>query len=184
MLHRYEQATGQAQVQRVVVDREGMAAELLARLHQEGRQVVTRLGSDQYEGEESFEQVGVWHAFRYNRHGQLSCEGASARFTLPRPNPLDPPVQVEVALMRDWRKRLSVEQVDEAVAVQNWQADLSPQYQRFWEDGWQAFPAPPAPTTPKLIPVITTGHGMEAVQLAQTYFHRVARAKKTACATG
>ena len=50
MLHCYEQATGQAQVKRVVVDREGMAAELLAQLHQEGRQVITRLGSDQYEG--------------------------------------------------------------------------------------------------------------------------------------
>jgi len=41
MLHRYEQATGQAQMQRVVVDREGMAAEFLAQLQQEGRQVVT-----------------------------------------------------------------------------------------------------------------------------------------------
>src|SRR6266516_4951540 len=60
MLHCYEQATGQAQVQRVVVDREGMAAEFLAQLHQEGRQVVTLLRSDQYEGEGSFEQVGAW----------------------------------------------------------------------------------------------------------------------------
>ena len=41
MLHRYEQATGQAHMQRVVVDREGMAAEFLAQLQQEGRQVVT-----------------------------------------------------------------------------------------------------------------------------------------------
>ena len=41
MLHRDEQATGQALMQRVVVDREGMAAEFLAQLHQEGRQVVT-----------------------------------------------------------------------------------------------------------------------------------------------
>jgi hypothetical protein len=172
MLHCYEQATGQAQVKRVVVDREGMAAELLAQLHQEGRQVITRLGSDQYEGEGSFEQVGAWQPWRSNRAGQVICEVASARFTLPRPNPLDPPVQVEVALIRDWRKRLSVEQADEAVAVQNWQADLAPQHQRFWEEGWQALPAPPAPTTPKLIPVITTGHGMDAVELAQTYFQR------------
>jgi chromosome segregation ATPase len=28
------------------------------------------------------------------------------------------------------------------------------------------------PTTPKLIPVITTGHGIEAVELAHTYFRR------------
>ena len=172
ILHCYEQATGQAQVKRVVVDREGMAAEFLAQLHQEGRQVVTLLRSDQYEGEGSFEQVGAWHAFRSNRAGQVICEVASARFTLPRPNPLDPPVQVEVALIRDWRKLLVVEQADEAVALQNWQADLAPHYQRFWEEGWQALPAPPAPTTPKLIPVITTGHGMDAGELAQTYFQR------------
>jgi len=172
MLHCYEQATGQAQVQRVVVDREGMAAEFLAQLHQEGRQVVTLLRSDQYEGEGSFEQVGAWQPWRSNRAGQLICEVASARFTLPRPNPLDPPVRVEVALIRDWRKLLVVEQADEALAAQNWQADLAPQQQRYWEEGWQAFPAPPAPTTPKLIPVITTGHGMDAVELAQTYFQR------------
>ena len=172
MLHCYEQATGQTQVQRVVVDREGMAAEFLAQLHQEGRQVVTLLRSDQYEGEGSFAQVGAWQPWRSNRAGQVICEVASARFTLPRPNPLDPPVQVEVALIRDWRKLLVVEQADEAVAVQNWQADLAPQHQRFWEEGWQALPAPPAPTTPKLIPVITTSHGMDAVELAQTYFQR------------
>jgi len=172
MLHCYEQATGQAQVKRVVVDREGMAAEFLAQLHQEGRQVVTLLRSDQYEGEGSFEQIGAWQPWRYNRHGQVICEVASARFTLSRPNPLDPPVQVEVALIRDRRKLLVVEQADEAVAVQNWQADLAPQQQRFWEEGWQALPAPPALTTPKLIPVITTGHGMDAVELAQTYFQR------------
>ena len=55
---------------------------------------------------------------------------------------------------------------------QDWQADLSPRAPRFWEEGWQALPAPPAPTTPKLIPVITTGHGMDAGTLAQTYFQR------------
>ena len=83
MLHRYEQATGQALMQRVVVDREGMAAEFLAQLQQEGRQVVTLLRADQYEGEASFEQVGPWQPWRYNRQGQLICEVASARFAPP-----------------------------------------------------------------------------------------------------
>jgi len=59
MLHCYEHATDQAFVQQVVVDREGMAAEFLAALSLEGRHVVTRPGSDQYEGEGSFEQVGA-----------------------------------------------------------------------------------------------------------------------------
>jgi hypothetical protein len=168
MLQRYEQATGQVQMQRVVVDREGVAAELLAQLQQEGRQVVTLLRADQYEGEHSFEQVGEWQPWRYNRQGQLICEVASARFALRRPDPSDPAVEVEVALIRDWRKLLAVE----GAAEGNWLADLSGSQTHFWEEGWQAVPAPTAPTTPKLIPVITTGQGMEAVELAHTYFRR------------
>ena len=172
MLHCYEQATGQTLMQRVVVDREGMAAEFLAQLQLEGRQVVTLLRADQYEAEQSFEQVGEWQPWRYNRQGQVICEVATARFALKRPDNALPPLQVEVALIRDWRKLRVVEQADETAAVQDWQADLAPQQQRFWEEGWQALPAPPAPTTPKLIPVITTGQGMGALELAQTYFRR------------
>src|SRR5207247_823816 len=67
MLRCYEQATDRPLLmQRVVVDREGMAAEFLAQLTLEGRQVVTLLRADQYEDEQSFEQVGDWHAFRTN----------------------------------------------------------------------------------------------------------------------
>ena len=172
MLHCYEQATEQTFVQRVVVDREGMAAEFLAQLKLEGRQVVTLLRSDQYAGEGSFQQVGQWQPWRSNRHGEVICEVASARFTLPRPNPLDPPVEVEVALIRDWRKLLPTEGANEQADERDWQADLAPHQTRFWEQGWQALPAPPEPTTPKLIPVITTGQGMEAVELAYTYFRR------------
>jgi hypothetical protein len=172
MLHRYEQATGQVLMQRVGVDREGMAAEVLAHLQQEGRQIVTRLRADQYEGEDSFERVGEWQPWRYNRHGQLICEVASARFVLRRPDPSDPPVEVEVALVRDWRKLLVVEGATEATDIQDWQADLTSKPLRFWEEGWQALPAPPAPTTPKLIPVMMTGQGMGAMELAQTYFQR------------
>jgi hypothetical protein len=168
MLHCYEQATGQAQVQRVVVDREGMAAEFLVQLQQEGRQVITLLRADQYEAEDSFEQVGAWQPWRYNRHGQLICEVASARFALRRPDPSDPAVEVEVALIRDWRKLHPVEEAVEG----NWLTDLTSCQTHFWEEGWQAVAEPPALTTPKLIPVITTGHGMQAVELAHTYFRR------------
>jgi hypothetical protein len=172
MLHRYEQATGQALMQRVVVDREGMAAEFLAQLQQEGRQVVTLLRADQYEGEDSFKQVGEWQPWRYNRQGQLICEVASARYALRRPDKSDPPLEVEVALIRDWRKLLVVEGATEGADIQDWRADLTSQQLRFWEEGWQASPAPPPPTTPKLIPVMTTGQGMGTLELAQTYFQR------------
>jgi hypothetical protein len=159
-------------MQRVVVDREGMAAEFLAQLTLEGRQVVTLLKADQYKDEQSFQQVGEWQPWRFNRHGQMICEVAAARFALKRPNEGASPLEVEVALIRDWRKLLVVEEAGEAPDVQDWQADLAPQQQCFWEEGWQALPAPPAPTTPKLIPVITTTPGMEAVELAHTYFRR------------
>jgi hypothetical protein len=172
MLHRYEQATGQPLMQRIVVDREGMAAEFLAQLQQEGRQVVTLLRSDQYEGEGSFERVGEWQPWRSNRHGQVICEVAAARFLLKRPDDASPPLEVEVALIRDWRKLLVVEGGGEATDTQDWQADLAAQQRCFWEEGWQALPVPPAPTTPKLIPVITTRSGMEAGELAHTYFRR------------
>jgi hypothetical protein len=170
MLQCYEQATDQARMQRVVVDREGMAAECLAQLQQEGRQVVTLVRSDQYEGEGSFEQVGPWQPWRSTRQGEVICEVAPARFALARPDPSDPVVEVEVALIRDWRKLLPVEGANEAVATCHWQADLLEHQRHFWEEGWQALPTPAPPTTAKLIPVITTGHGMEAMELAHTYF--------------
>ena len=173
MLRCYEQAIDlPLLMQRVVVDREGMAAEFLAQLTLEGRQVVTLLKADQYKDEQSFQQVGEWQPWRFNRHGQMICEVAAARFTLKWPNEGASPLEVEVALIRDWRKLLVVEEAGEATDVQDWQADLAPQQQCFWEEGWQALPAPPAPTTPKLIPVITTTPGMEAVELAHTYFRR------------
>jgi hypothetical protein len=172
MFHSYEQAIGQAHVQRVVVDREGMAAEFLAQQKLEGRQVITLLKADQYAGEESFDQVGEWRPWRYNRRGQLICEVAAARFTLKRQDQASPAVEVEVALIRDWRKMLPVEEAKETVETGDWQADLIDHQRHFWEEGWQALPAPAAPTTAKLIAVITTGHGMEAGELAHTYFRR------------
>jgi len=171
LLHCHEQAIDQMGVQRVVIDREGMAAEFLAQQKLAGRQVVTLLRSDQYESERSFDEVGEWQPWRYNPDGQVICEVASARFALPRPNPTDPPVEVEVALIRDWRKLLPTEPVDKA-ADTDWKADLAPHQAQFWEEGWQAMPAAPVPRKPKLIPVISTGPKGDAAELAQTYFER------------
>jgi len=172
MLHCYEQATGQVALLRIVVDREGVAAAFLAQLRLEGRQVITLLRSDQYESEQSCEHVGAWQPWRYNQSGQVICDVAAARVALKRPDDADPAVSVEVALIRDWRTLVPVEGVGEAADESEWHADL-PEHQRsFWEEGWQAVATLPAPTTPKLLPVMTTGHGMEAVELAQTSFSR------------
>ena len=50
----YEQTVEQAQVSRIIVDREGMATEFLASLHAAGRTVVTVLRTDQYQDLASF----------------------------------------------------------------------------------------------------------------------------------
>jgi hypothetical protein len=65
LLHCHEQAIDQMGVQRVVIDREGMAAEFLAQQKLAGRQVVTLLRSDQYESERSFDEVGEWQPWLY-----------------------------------------------------------------------------------------------------------------------
>jgi hypothetical protein len=174
LLQRYEQATDLVHLDCLVVDREGMAAEFLFQLHSEGRRVVTLLRSNQYEDEGSFTEVGEWLPWRYDRTGQVICEVAAARFQLARPTQPDQPLAVQVALIRDWRRLLACEagtaaQGDEG---EHWKADLAPDQQQFWEPEWQATPAPPAPSRPKLIPVVTTAMEADAVELAHTYFRR------------
>jgi hypothetical protein len=170
LLHRYEQATDIAHLERLVVDREGMAAEFLFQLSASGRRVVTLLKVNQYVDEGSFTDVGEWLPWRSDRTGQVVCEVAAARFHLPRPTQPDQPLIVRVALIRDWRKLIVCE--DATGEDERWKADLAPDKQQFWEPEWQATPAPPAPSRPKLIPVVTTAVEADAVELAQTYFRR------------
>ncbi len=174
LLHRYEQAIDLVHLDYLVVDREGMAAEFLFQLHTEGRRVITLLRSNQYKNEESFTEVGEWLPWRLDREGAVVCEVAAAWFQLPRPNQPDQPLTVRVALIRDWRKLIVCEAATEAERdeSQRWKADLAPEQHQFWEPEWQATPAPPAPTRPKLIPVVTTAGEANAVELAQTYFRR------------
>ena len=170
LLQRYEQATDIAHLDCLVVDREGMAAEFLFQLHAEGREVVTLLKVNQYEDEGSFTEVGEWLPWRSDRQGSVVCEVAAARFQLARPTQPDQPLALQVALIRDWRKRIVCEVgTDEG---EQWQADVAPDQQQFWDPEWQATPAPPAVTRPKLIPVVTTAAEVDAVELAHTYFRR------------
>ncbi len=171
LLHRYEQATELGHLDCLVVDREGMAAEFLFQLHAEGRRVVTLLRSNQYKDEGSFTEVGEWLPWRLNRAGKVVCEVATARFQLPRPTQPDQPLTVRVALIRDLRKLIGGFAATEAETDEGgrWKADLAPEQQQFWEPEWQATPAP---TRPKLIPVVTTAREANAVELAQTYFRR------------
>src|SRR5712692_8116636 len=130
--------------------------------------------SNQYEDEGSFTDVGEWVPWRSDREGSVVCEVASARFQLARPTQPDQPLAVRVALIRDWRKLIVCEAATEAGTDEGeqWKADLASDQQQFWEPEWQATPAPPAPTRPKLIPVVTTAAEADAVELAHTYFLR------------
>jgi hypothetical protein len=174
VVQRYERATDSVHLDCLVVDREGMAAEFLSQLHAEGRRVITLLKVNQYEDEGSFTDVGEWAPWRTDRSGTAVCEVAAARFQLARPSQPDQPLAVRVALIRDWRKQIVCEAVTDGQtdASERWKADLASDKQNFWEPEWQATPAPPAPTRPKLIPVVTTAAEADALELARTYFQR------------
>jgi hypothetical protein len=53
-----------------------------------------------------------------------------------------------------------------------WWADIRHEEVAWWQEGWQATPAPAQPTEPKLIPIVTTAAQIDADNLAQTYIHR------------
>ena len=91
-LSHFEQLVGNSQVTRMIVDREGMATEFLARLHAEGRSVVTILQTNQYRDLSSFSEVGTFVPLVTDIHGQVIREVAPARMTLPREDHPDAPL--------------------------------------------------------------------------------------------
>ncbi len=106
----YEQAADLQRVERVVVDREGMAAEFLATLANEGHTVVTVLRTDQYAGLESFREVGEFVPLHADRHGKVIREVALARFSLSLPEHPGQNLDVRVALIRDLCRQVPTEQ--------------------------------------------------------------------------
>jgi hypothetical protein len=104
MIAQYEQAAGLQSLERIVVDREGMAAEFLAQLSREGRTLVTVLRSDQYTGVKSFREVGEFVPLRVDRQGRVLREVALAQIALPLPDHPGQKLEVRVALIRDLRR--------------------------------------------------------------------------------
>ncbi len=94
---RYELATGQQCVRRVIVDREGMAAEFLDRLAKSSCDIVTVLRSNQYKGLESFNDIGEFAPLSWDRQGKVTCEVAAARYSLPLPQRLSGHTDLGVA---------------------------------------------------------------------------------------
>jgi hypothetical protein len=165
ILARSQEIEGEAAPMRVVVDREGMAAPFLRDLKALGHTVVTVLRTDQYEGLESFTEVGTFVPLEQNRQGQVVREVAPACFALPLPDQPGQFLPVRVALIRDLRRHVpckqQAEETDEDIGKPAW-----------WRTDWKAEPTPATPTTAKLIPIVTTADTVDAVELAQTYTRR------------
>ena len=173
IIARYEQATNLQNVERVVVDREGMAAEFLSTLASEGRKVVTLLRTDQYVGLESFREVSEFVPLQIDRHGKTVREVALARFCIPLPEHKGQELELRVALIRDLRCQVVDEKPpDNDEEPQRWDRKPDGTRENWLEEGWQATPLPPKPTKPKLIPIVTTASEADAVELAQTYIRR------------
>jgi hypothetical protein len=174
-LERYEQQTGNRQITRMIVDREGMATEFLAKLHTEGRSVVTILQTNQYRDLSSFADVGTFVPLSTDTHGQLVREVAPARISLPRDDHPDEPLCLQVALIRDLRRRVPVQpDPEEEPYPSRWDSDLPLDERAWWREGWQATATPAKETMAKLIPIVTTQETppIDAIELAQTSIHR------------
>jgi hypothetical protein len=173
ILTRYEQTAGVARLKRIVVDREGMAAEFLAQLSRDGRTIVTVLRTDQYVGVESFREVGEFLPLQVDRQGKVIREVALTSFGLPLPEHPGQELEVRVALIRDLRrlvpKESSSEEEDRPL---RWDEKPDGTHEYWLDENWQATPLPAPPMEPKLIPIVTTATEADAVELVQTYTRR------------
>jgi hypothetical protein len=172
ILTHYEQAAGLESLKRIVVDREGMSAEFLAALAGEGRMVVTILRTDQYAGLESFRQVGEFIPLQADRQGKVLREVALARFGLPLPEHPEQELEVQVALIRDWRRLVPKASSEDEDRLRRWDEKPNGTHEYWLDESWQATPLPAPPTEPKLIPIVTTASASVAVELVHTYTHR------------
>jgi hypothetical protein len=173
IMTRYEQQAGALSVERIIVDREGMAAEFLATLHAAGRTVISVLRADQYGGLESFTDVGGFIPLRVSKSGKVMREVAPASIALPLPDHPGESLPLRVALIRDLCRHVPVLPSKEDVKYpKRWDADLDWHDRMWWDEGWKATPTPAISTTPKLIPIVTTASTVDAIELAEFYTQR------------
>jgi len=171
LITRYETATREGALRRLVIDREGMAAEFLATLAAEGRAVVTILRTEQYGGLESFSDVGAFLPLARDQAGQVTREVAPARFQLALPEQPGQSLTLAVALIRDWRTQVPVPPSEEDRPTYRY-PPKDAQGRAWWMEGWEPTPTPTTPTEPKLIPIVTTARDADPVALVQLYRQR------------
>jgi hypothetical protein len=171
LLTRYESATLEAPLRRLVIDREGMAAEFLAKLAAEGRWVVTILRTEQYHGLASFTDVGPFLPLARDRAGQITREVAPARFQLALPEQPGQPISLAVALIRYSRAQLPIPPTTEDRPAYRY-PPKDAQGRAWWMEDWEPTPTPSTTTEPKLIPIVTTAREADPVELAHLYRQR------------
>jgi hypothetical protein len=150
-----------------------MAAEFLHTLAAQGCTVVTILRSNQFQGSDSFTEVGSFVPLCRDRQGVVTREVAPGRFALALPDHPGEMLSLSLALIRDLRYQVPV--VREPAAgdeAHGFDSDLERASWFGWKPGWVATPTPAAPTEPKLIPIVTTASSFHPVELVQMYTHR------------
>ena len=106
-----------------------------------------------------------------DRHGTVLREVAPAQFLLARSDQGEEPLRLVVALIRDLRRVVPCPPAEEDLP-RAWWADIRDEEVAWWQEGWQATPAPAPLTEPNLIPIVTTAEQFDALALARTYIHR------------
>lgn len=172
----YEQHAAPKRIARLIVDREGMAAEFLATLVAAGRTVITILRTDQYQNLTTFTDVGAFVPLCRDQKGAITREVAPARFALPLPDHPGQTLPLAVALIRDWRSLQPQVAVatdeEEAEDPPRWDADLKGEQRCWWAPEWVATPAPAPTRAPKLIPIVTTAREADPIALVRLYSRR------------
>ena len=80
--------------------------------------------------------MGSFEPLSTDTHGKVIREVAPARITLPREEHPDEPLCLQVALIRDLRRRVEAQSnPEEAGYPLRWDRDLSLEEQAWWRDG-------------------------------------------------
>jgi hypothetical protein len=157
-------------IRHLVIDREGMAADFLATLAEEGRAVTTILRANQYRNLASFTDVGTWTPLLTDATGTVLREVAPARYTLASTTAPDGCIDLSVALIRDHRRRVPIP--CDAPAWDAWDADLPLEVRLGKAPAHPLPPAPAAPTEATLIPIVSTRPPCPSTDLVALYRQR------------
>lgn len=169
LVARYARAAGTQSLKRMVIDREGMAAEFLDGLAKNGCDIVTVLRSNQYEGIDSFKNIGAFVPLSRDRQGNPTREVAPARYSLPLPDHRDRCLDLRVALVRDLRRLVScTERKDDHGPIHDNCLDGP----SLLDDGWVATPLPARPSEAVLVPIVATAADFDCEELAKAYIRR------------